>query len=703
METTTVSPQHLLAALDVFPTPAIVAFGNDGRAWINRALAKLANLPETMQEVDLDDLPYDMLVGGRLLSRREIPLSRALRGETFHQPMIIRPRAGSPVDLVAFAAPIRHDDGTIAGAIVTMFDVREQRRLEAEKLATQARLDKSADRLLYLARAGEALSESLNVEAVLSTLERLVVPRLAMFSFILLLDESGRPAESRMYHADQAQLRQLRAFVSEMRLTAKTFEPATRIAHTGVGEIIPSIAAELDKPSVPAPRRAWLQKILSQTQLRQSMGVPIRAHGVTLGVLFVSDRDEHAYIEEDLRVLEEVARRAASAIENAQSYERQQKALQMMQRALLPANLPCVDEFAFDVVYAPGDDEALIGGDWYDAFQVPDGRIVISIGDVTGRGLTAAVLMGKVRHSISAISYYETDPVKMLDTADATLRRRNDEVIVTAFVGVLDPKEQTFTFATAGHPPPFWKRSDGSMLMLPCHGLPLGVRTHDQASPVTVRLSHRDLLLLYTDGLTESTQDLIAGERRLRETLEQLPPDREKDAAGYVLEQMLPNGSRDDVAILSVQVCGKREEAKNALELSFDARDLRMAHEARRVFVAFLRELGDPESDFDGAELVFGELVGNVVRHAPGEIRVVCRWENGFPTLAVHDRGRGVYDGAPNLPRDPLSESGRGLFLVNALTRDFKVQSRADGGMEARAVLNVPSRPRLSSADASRR
>ncbi|MBV9271298.1 MAG: serine/threonine-protein phosphatase, partial [Candidatus Eremiobacteraeota bacterium] len=346
----------------------------------------------------------------------------------------------------------------------------------------------------------------------------------------------------------------------------------------------------------------------------------------------------------------------------------------------------------FDVVYVPGDDEALIGGDWYDAFQIPDGRIAISIGDVTGRGLIAAVMMGKVRHSISAISYYETNPVKMLDIADATLRRRNDEVIVTAFVGLLDPKEQTFTYATAGHPAPFWKRSDGSILQLPCHGLPLGVRAHEEASPVTVRLSAADVLFLYTDGLTESTQDLIAGEKHVRRTLEAMPAGREADAAHYVLEQVLPYGSRDDVAILSVEVCSGGHDGKNELDLSFDARDLRMAHEARRVFIAYLRELGDPNADYDAAELVFGELVGNVVRHAPGQINIVTGWQDGFATLYVCDRGRG-YAGVTNLPSDPLSESGRGLFLVNALTRGFDVRPRSTGGMEACAILNVSRKP----------
>jgi len=685
---TSFSPQHLLAALDFFPTPAIVTFGEGGRAYVNRPLTELLNLPQHTREVNLDALPYRVVDENGEVSSQNLPVRRALRGETLQTALILKVRGENPIHVLTYARPVRADDDRIIGAVATFFDVGEQRRLEAEKRSTQARLDRSAERLLYLARAGEALSETLNVDAVLATLEQMVIPRLATFAFVMLMDEHGDPSETRIYHADTKQLANLQAIIAELKLSAGSFWLANRIASSGVGERIPSIEEMLETSSMAGSYRLWVRRFVDETKLRQAMGVPLRAHGETLGVLFVADSAEQVYSDEDLRFLEELARRAASAIGNAQSYERQQKALEMMQRALLPAKLPRVPEFAFDVVYAPGDDEALIGGDWYDAFQIPDGRIAISIGDVTGRGLIAAVLMGKVRHSISAISYYETNPVKMLDVADATLRRRNDEVIVTAFVGLLDPKEHTFTYATAGHPAPFWKRADGSILMLPCHGLPLGVRSHDEASPVTVKLGAGDLLLLYTDGLTESTQDLIAGERRVRETLETLPEERQEDAAHYLLEKVLPTGSRDDVAILSVEVSTDRSTSKNELDLSFDARDLRMAHEARRIFMSFLRELAAPDADFDGAELVFGELVGNVVRHAPGEIRVTTGWQDGFATLTVCDRGGG-YDGVTHLPRDPLSESGRGLFLVNALTRHFEVSPRPNGGMEATAILNV--------------
>ncbi|MBV9269701.1 MAG: GAF domain-containing protein, partial [Candidatus Eremiobacteraeota bacterium] len=362
---TTLSPQHLLAALDVFPTPAIITFGEGGRAFINRPLAAMVNLPEHTRELDLDALPYRVVDSDGELASKNFPLRRAMRGESLQIPLIIKPRGENPVHVVVFARPIRNDSGSVTGAIATFFDVREQRRIEAEKRSTQARLDRSAERLLYLARAGEALSETLNVDAVLSTLEQLVIPRLAKFAFILLLDDQNRPAETRVYHAESERLAKIREIIAELRLSPWAFQTATRIARTGVGELVPSIDALLDADKLPNSYRAWIRRFVDETDLHQSMGVPLRAHGQTIGVLFVADSNERPYTDEDLRFLEEVARRAASAIENAQSYERQQRALEMMQRALLPAKLPRVPEFAFDVVYVPGDDEALIGGDWY--------------------------------------------------------------------------------------------------------------------------------------------------------------------------------------------------------------------------------------------------------------------------------------------------------------------------------------------------
>lgn len=685
---TEISPQQLRVALQHFPTPAIVIFAGSTIAHANQALADLTGL-ENPDAVDVRNLPYKLLVNGEPVAAGAVPLLRALHGETITAlPVDVERTDGRMIHVIAYARPVRDARGEITGAIATFFDVHEQRELEAQQRDTQNRLNATADRLLFLAQAGEALSETLDVDAVLQTLQGIIVPRIAPFMTVMLLDEHRRLTEARSYHQDPVEQRLAERSLRESSVRPELRAAPARVARTGISERIDNIADIAQDPAIDSNYRRYVTSIVNRTSLRQALIVPMRLHGRTLGILAVAGPSEFAFTDEDMRLLEELGRRAASALENAQSYQRHQQALELMQHALLPAQVPQVPDYAFDVVYTPGDDEALIGGDWYDSFMMPDGRIAVSIGDVTGRGFTAAVLMGKVRHSLSALSFYETDPVKLLDGADKALRRRTEDAMVTAFMGIIDIENQTFTYATAGHPPPFLKRHDGAVLALPCHGLPLGLRIEpENTSPVTVGFGADDVLLLYTDGLTESTHDLIEGENRVRAALRSVPAEREMDIAHYVLEQVIPRGSPDDVAILSVRACDKAPVSTD-LTLSFDARDARMAHEARRLVATYLRELGSPDADYDGSELVFGELIGNVVRHAPGEVEIEVGWDDGFARLCVRDRGFG-YASDRELPIDPLSENGRGLFLINALTRHFSVTPRPRGGMEACAILHV--------------
>jgi anti-sigma regulatory factor (Ser/Thr protein kinase) len=339
----------------------------------------------------------------------------------------------------------------------------------------------------------------------------------------------------------------------------------------------------------------------------------------------------------------------------------------------------------FDAVYAPGGDESLVGGDWYDAFELPDGRIMVTIGDVTGRGLLAAVLMSKVRQSLSALSYYETDPVKLLDVVQSAVQRRHPDAIVTAFVGILDCKDLTFTYATAGHPMPYLRRGD-AVVPLPAHGLPIGLRTGKDTSAVVAHLAHDDVVLLYTDGLTESTHDIVEGEARVTAALRSADSG---NVAHYIEHLVLPQGSPDDVALLAMRISdGHGEAAARTLGLQFDARDVRMARESRLCITTFLRELGAPQEELLNAELVYGELISNVVRHAPGNVSVSVDWTGEYPELRMTDEGDG-YSKRSHLPRDLLSESGRGLFIVESLTRQFDVGRAPHGGSDVRALLNV--------------
>jgi hypothetical protein len=224
------------------------------------------------------------------------------------------------------------------------------------------------------------------------------------------------------------------------------------------------------------------------------------------------------------------------------------------QNAALPRILPTIPGLAFDAIYEAAGEDALVGGDWYDAFALPDGRVVISVGDVGGNGLEAAITMGAVRQTIRGAAQMFAEPAAVLDAADRALRSEQPERIVTAFLGILDPHTLALSYASAGHPPPLLGNADGSLVELEAIDLPIGLRNErPTGTNYSMMLSEGTLLVLYTDGLTEATRDMLEGERRLREALARDDVFRSARPAAAIRRAVAAE-SNDDVAILTVRV-----------------------------------------------------------------------------------------------------------------------------------------------------
>jgi PAS domain S-box-containing protein len=432
------------------------------------------------------------------------------------------------------------------------------------------------------------------------------------------------------------------------------------------------------------PDRAVVRRSAVLPAEAPRISVALRHRDVEVGSVTV--RSATPFAPTDVALLDELASRAAVAIENAQLYEREHRVAATLQRTMLPAALPTVDGLTFDAVYYPGATEAEIGGDWYDAIALADGRVVVSIGDVTGRGLTAAVIMGRMRQAIEALATYESDPMRLLDAGDSVLRRTHADAIVTALVGVIDPVARTLTYATAGHPTPIVRAADGTIRQLPGRGMPLGLRDGRQPPPTSVVLPPASLVVFFTDGLVESTRDFLEGERRVLESLRDPQIADGRAPASALVARVLGGAVRDDVAVLTVRIGGAPTAARAwTLRWRFDPRDERRAHDVRDALAEALAF--DGTVDVDAALLVFGELIGNAVRHTPGYVDVELSWEGdpAAPVLHVVDDGPGY---APQTELPALSaESGRGLYLVARLTREFSVTKLPDRGAHARAVL----------------
>jgi serine phosphatase RsbU (regulator of sigma subunit) len=264
------------------------------------------------------------------------------------------------------------------------------------------------------------------------------------------------------------------------------------------------------------------------------------------------DRDIVA--RDDARV--ELARTNVMQAHLEQEFAREHRASAAFQQAALPTRLPDVPGMRFGAIYRAAKAEALVGGDWYDAFRLDDGRIVLSVGDVMGNGLFAAVTMGAVRQALRGAAQILAEPIAILDAADRALRSERPDAIVTAFVGVLDPVSLMLTYASAGHPPPLVRSASGEVIALPGNGLPLGLRSMHPDPPVvphTLHLEDCSLVVLYTDGLIESTRDIEAGEAMVRAALGQDDVWNAENPAASIADYVLDDVV-DDVAVLTIRI-----------------------------------------------------------------------------------------------------------------------------------------------------
>jgi PAS domain S-box-containing protein len=429
--------------------------------------------------------------------------------------------------------------------------------------------------------------------------------------------------------------------------------------------------------------------LATEVRLRQSDDPgAFRLHAVRLDPLPAEESEIGSWLGTATDIEDrERAEVAEHALERTGAeFERERARFTVVQQALMPPNLPVVAGLSFDAVYEPGMSDDKVGGDWYDAFRLLDGRVLLTIGDVSGSGLRAAVIMGVVRQIMRGIGQLHAEPALMLDAADRALRQEYPDALVTAWVGILDLVGHRLTYASAGHPPPLLLDMDGAMRELDHRTLPIGLRQGREGHASTIELKHGSMIVMYTDGLIEASHNIVDGLRRLHDTAIRMSRRRVAHPAALLRRLLLADsGSQDDVAILVVTT-NFDESEKHLSRSSFDSFDSFSARLARRAFTETLSPHDFSDSDAANAELVFGELCGNVVRHAPGRIDVVVDRSGVQSVLHVLDKGVG-FRHLSRLPADLFAEAGRGLFLVTSMTTEFTVSGRVGGGSHARAVL----------------
>ena len=521
--------------------------------YANDAAARMSGFAsgQDMQQASTEEIVgrFEILdEDGRPLPVGELPGRRAFSGEREAEAVVrFRKRSGGG-DRWALvrATPLFDRSGDVRHVVNVFVDVTDDR----------ARRQAQA----FLAGATQELNRSLNWEATIRRVARLAVPDLADWCAVDVLEADGSLSLIALAHVDPAKVE----WAHELRRRFPT-EPdspsgVAYVVRTGVSELIPEITQELiDAADITDPE---LLEVVERLQLSSVMTIPLIARGRTLGALTMvwAESGKH-YTEDDLHLGEDLASRAAIAIDNARLYRERDHIARSLQERLLPKTLPRIPGVDVAARYLPAGDVLQAGGDFYDLFEMDDGTWKAVIGDVCGKGPEAAALMGFVRFTTRAVSRQDTKPsealVKLNKALLEELEMGNGEFCTAAVVRIRPHDEGVrLTVAVAGHPLPLILRANGDVEEAGTPGTLLGVFEEIEISDQVVDLLPGDALVMLTDGVLEAGLDVDWESKvipRLLAGCTDLTPDVIADRIKAAVSD-LDDRRTDDVAVLVMKV-----------------------------------------------------------------------------------------------------------------------------------------------------
>jgi serine phosphatase RsbU (regulator of sigma subunit)/anti-sigma regulatory factor (Ser/Thr protein kinase)/CHASE1-domain containing sensor protein len=387
--------------------------------------------------------------------------------------------------------------------------------------------------------------------------------------------------------------------------------------------------------------------------------VPLLAGDRALGALVLIFPEERPFPDDDAAFALAVGRQVALALERARLSDAEHQLAVSLQRSLLPQALPDLPGVALAAMYLPSLRRVNLGGDWYDALALPEGRLGVAVGDVVGHGPRAAAVMGQLRSALRAIAMEHYEPAQVVDALSRFAETIPEALGTTLVYGVFDPDTASLRYACAGHPPPLLVPTDGHPEFLQGgRSLPLGVGIGGYTD-ATAEVPAGALLVLYSDGAIEQRGEALDhGLERLVDAATSVRGLSADAATARLLEQLFSGREQeDDVALLTLQLL---EETVPRLLVHEAARPERLTA-VRRELRTWLRSAGVPERAVADVVLACGEALANAVEHAhshqngegsvtlearlhpPGEIVARIRddgqWRNW---TTADDRGRGL-------------------------------------------------------------
>jgi PAS domain S-box-containing protein len=433
--------------------------------------------------------------------------------------------------------PIDAPDGSTLYAVTKIEDVTELKRSEfAQQL---------------LARTGELLASSIDYRETLQAVVRLAVPEFADWCSVNIPDRDGLVGRVAIAHTDPERM----ALVENMRerhpIRMEDGGPLADVIRTGSPRLLPDLPPERE-----GHPDAGGGTLIRGGNIASGMAVPMTAGAKVVGVLvFANERGSRRFNENDLEIGLEIARRAGLAAENARLAGEQAEVAHLLQKGLLPPDLPDLRGFDVATMYRPAGEVNEVGGDFYDAFEI-DGGWMVAIGDVMGRGAAAASLTGLARHTIRTAGRLTGNPRLAASVVDESLKRDHELLLCSAVILVLPDTDEgpaRIPILVAGHPPPLRLRA-GTTDAVGAGGPLLGAPDEHEWELTTVELGVGDQLILYTDGVTEARGKRNRfGERRLRQSVAGAADPRAAVAAvESALDSFVAGEPEDDAAVLAI-------------------------------------------------------------------------------------------------------------------------------------------------------
>lgn len=450
-----------------------------------------------------------------------------------------------------------YDIGDDQACTLVVFHSREDGQEAGSRPAPPESALPELERLALLAEATAQLTSTLDIEEAMRRLTDLVVPRLADWVIVDLLTERDEVWRAVVVHADGETLTHHEDLQGPMPpVLEESLMPLSR-ALRGVASTVtgPETYHRAPDSGIAVEQR----RLFDTTGMHSAAIAPIRGTREVLGALTLGRaEDPVGFTAADLTLVEDIARRAGLALDNARLYERQRKVAETMQNHLLP-QMPGVPGLQMTARYLPAPDASQVGGDWYDAFPLSDGATALAIGDVVGHDLEAAAGMAQVRNMLRAYAWAQQEPpsriVERLDEAMEHITDVSMATMIYARIEVLDGGHWQLSWTNAGHPPPLLISRDGVARYLDDgHGVALGTGLRTSRPDAEVVLQPGSTLVMYTDGLVEDPGQVIdVGLNRLRRHAAALVHRPLTAFADEVLRRVRPLENHDDVALLALR------------------------------------------------------------------------------------------------------------------------------------------------------